>query len=517
MRAQPLVLLALVAGCGWNNLPDQEYVYLESPLWDPVRAVPTVDGLYLQLPGTGGLTLVRGDGTADAVDLGDGQVTETSVAPDNATVVAFLLREQCVADEEDDCAKVERTRELVVLDNGEVSTTLDVEGTFNDVAYSTGGEFGIAYLDLTREVELDGVTNLTSVVVHDLQTGDTHPVGVGFAAEQVLFVENASGASKAVVVSANAVAVIDLLQPEPFVEVTFPLTLDPDGRVVPVGVDLTPDGRYALISAQGSSDLYTLDLQSQSINIVDLSAQPSDMAVNATTDHTVLVYGSSPVVEVLDHDLFDVDRYDLDLPMDTILQGDDFAVLFDQDGGKDVYRLDIASGNLVEYVLENPPLEVVMAPGEEFAVALTRAEGGVSNDAAANLYNQYPGLEIIDLRSDDTAPYILEGAGLGVAFSRTDTRLDVLVLQEGIDYLYQLDLYTGEEVELELTAPPSDIGVMPDGTFYITHPSALGLVTFYDAATGETVEASGFATRALLDPYEPAPAEDDAADDEEAQ
>jgi len=517
MRANPLVLLGLLAGCGWNNLPDQDYVYLDVPLWDPVRAVPTADGLYLQLPNSGGLTLVRGDGTTEAVDLGDGRVTETSVAPDDATVVAFVLREQCIADDEDDCADIERTRELVVLDDGAVTTTLDVEGTFNDVAYSQGGEFGIAYLDLTREVELDGVTNLTSVVVLDLQSGDTTPVSVGFAAEQVLFVEDETGASKAVVVSANAVAVLDLLQPEPIVEVTFPLTLDPDGRVVPVGVDLTPDGRYALISAQGSSDLYTLDLQSQSINIVDLSAQPADMAVNVATDRTVLVYNNLPVVEILDHELFDVDRFELDEPMDTILQGEDFAVLFDQGGGKDVYRLDIATGDLVEYVLENPPLEVVMAPGEDFAVALTRAEGGSSNDAAANLYNKYPGLEIIDLRGKGTAPYILEGAGLGVAFSRTDTRLDALVLQEGIDYLYQLDLYTGEEAELELSAPPSDIGVMPDGTFYITHPSALGLVSFYDAGSGDIVEVAGFAARGLLDAYEPTPAEDDDADDKEAK
>ena len=515
MRSLPLLLLGLVTGCGWNHLPDQGYVYLESSLWDPVRAVPTVDGLYLQLPHLGGLTLIRPDGTAEPVDMGDGRVTETSVAPDDATVVAFVTREICVADDDDDCADVERTRELVVVEDGAVSTTLDVEGTFNDVAYSTAGDFGVAYLDLTREVELDGVTNITSVVVLDLATGDTTPVPVGFAAEQVLFVEGETGASKAVVVSANAVAVVDLLQPEPFVEVTFPLTLDPDNRVVPVGVDLTPDGRYALISAQGSSDLYTLDLDNQAINIVDLSAQPADMAVNAATDRTVLVYSGSSVVEVLDHTLFDIDRYALDQPMDTVLQGEDFAVLYDRDGGKDVVRLDIETGNLMEYVLENPPLDVMIAPGEEFAIALCRAEGGVSDDIAANFYNQTPVMEIIDLRSDDTAPYTLEGAGVGLAFSRSDTRLDALLLQEGIDYLYQLDLYTGEEAELELSAPPSSIGVMPDGTFFITHPSALGLITFFDAATGEITEVSGFASRGLLDPYEPTPADADGGEEEE--
>jgi len=514
MRRSPLLPLALLAAsCGWGHLPQQDDVRYELPLWDPVRAVPTVDGLYLLLPEAGGLTLVDPRGEAKGVDLGPGRVTEISVAPDGHTVVAFVLRERCVADDESDCADIDRTRELVVIDGGEVSTTLDVEGTFNAVAYSSDGDVGVAYLDLTQEVELDGVTNLTSVVVLDLQTGTTTPVNLGFAAEQVRFVEDDAGASEAVVVSANAVAVVDLLQADPVVDVTFPLTLDPDRRVVPVGFDLTPDGRYVLISTQGSPDLYAIDLEGQSINIVDLSAPPADMAVNAATDRTVLVYDRAPAVEILDHQRFDIDRFELDQPTDTILQGEDFAVLFDQDGGKDVYRLDIPTGDLVEYVLENPPLEVVMAPGEAFAVALTRAEGGNSDDAAANLYNRYPGMEVIDLRGDGTAPYILEGAGLGVAFSKTRTRLDALVLQEGVDYLYQLDLYTGEEAQIELSAPPSDIGVMPDGTFFITHPSALGLVSFFDASTGAIVEVSGFASRSLLDPYQPEPATDTAAEE----
>jgi len=213
-------------------------------------------------------------------------------------------------------------------------------------------------------------------------------------------------------------------------------------------------------------------------------------------------------VEVLDHALFDIESYPLDQPMDTVLQGEDFALLYDRDGGKDVVRLDIETGDLVEYVLENPPMEVLIAPGEDFAIALCRAEGGRSDDVAANFYNQTPVMEVIDLRSDDTAPYTLEGAGVGLAFSRSASRLDALLLQERVDYLYQLDLYTGEESELELSAPPSGLGVMPDGTFYITHPSALGLLTFFDASTGDITEVSGFAARGLLDPYEPAPAVD---------
>ena len=144
---------------------------------------------------------------------------------------------------------------------------------------------------------------------------------------------------------------------------------------------------------------------------------------------------------------------------------------------------------------------LVKRPDETFAVALTRAEGGGGNDADG-LYDQYPGMEIIDLTDDDSDPYLLEGTGLGMAFSATDTRLDALVLQDGIDYLYQLDLYSGQSQEIDLAAPPVAIGSLPNGPFFITHSDALGLVSFLDPATGEVTEVAGFAALGLIDDIE---------------
>ena len=326
---------------------------------------------------------------------------------------------------------------------------------------------------------------------------------MGFAADKVLFTHDpASGtADRAVVLSQNSVAVIDLTGDVPSREVSFPLTLDPDSVVVPVGVELTPDGRYALISVQGSADLYALDLESRSINIVELSARPSDMAVNTLTDHTVLVFGNGSVVDVLDHDFFEVQSFTLDEPMTNIQDASDFSVLYNTAGGHDVYRLDLDTTDLVEYRLQNPAISLHMAPTEEYAIALTRAEGGFGS-GVDDLYNRNPGMEIIDLRGDETQPYLLEGAGLGVAFSPQPAALHALVLQEDVDYLYQLDLYTGLAEEIELSGRPVSIGSMPDGTFYITHEETLGLVSFLDPSTGKVTEVAGFATLGLADPIE---------------
>jgi len=504
-----LVPLALLASCGWNHLPQQESITLKQQLWNPSDTYPTRSGVYVKLPRSGGLALLRPDREEPMlVDIGEGKVARVTVAPDKDTLVTFVERIYCVdRDEEEELdpetCETELETEISVIDNGSVRSTLDVDGAFNAIEYATDGQYGIAYLDLSQNVQLEGVTNLTSVVVMDLLTGATQPVSVGFAADQVLFVEdNAGAAYKAVVLSKNSVAVIDLLQDQPEVETVFPLTLDPDSSVVPVGVDLTPDGRYALISVSGSADLYALDLQSQSINIVELSASPAAMAVSRQQDRTVLVYSDLAAAEVLEHDFFDVERYTLDEPMTDVAEGTGFALMYSKNGYKDVYRLDLASGDLIEYRLQNPPIEIAIAPDETYAVALTRAEGGGGNDIDG-LYDNNPGLEIIDLTDDDTDPYILEGTGIGLAFSPTDTRMDTLVLQQGVDYLFQLDLYTKQEVEIGLSAPPVAIGSLPQGPFYITHADPLGLISFLDPTTGEVTEIAGFAHYGLIDDIDP--------------
>ena len=110
-------------------------------------------------------------------------------------------------------------------------------------------------------------------------------------------------------------------------------------------------------------------------------------------------------------------------------------------------------------------------------------------------------------------PYLLEGPGVGLTWIATESSLRALVLQEGVDYLYQLDLYTRDAEEIELGAPPVDIGTVPDGPFFITHDDGLGLISFLDPETGDITEVAGFATTGLLSELEVV--ESDDSDEEE--
>ncbi|MBX2803153.1 MAG: hypothetical protein KTR31_36065 [Myxococcales bacterium] len=507
-----LALFSLLAGCGWNHLPQQDNQFLDEPLWDAAGAVATADALYVRLPRAGALARVTADGV-ERIDLGEGRVTRIASAPDGQTVVTFLERYTCFPDDRREARRVKDLEdcddddlqidtEILLVRGSDVSEGQAVTGTYNALAFSDDGRFAIAYLDFALGVQLEGVVNLTGIAVLDLVDNVSELVTVGFAPDQVLFTYDDGGnAVSAVVLSRNQVANVNLLT-EPAGVTQFPLTLDPDTERVPTGVALTPDGRYALISTAGSSDLYAIDLDNESINIVDLSGTPATLQVDGTADRTVLVYGGRSVAEVMEHDFFEVDTIELDEGMNQVTPIGGSALLWsDNIGRHDLYRLDLEDNELVEYRLQNPAVSLHVAPTLEFAVALTRPEGGSGNDVDA-IYDANPGMEVIDLSDNDSQPFLLEGQGLGVAFAQGDTSLNALVLQRGVDYLFRYDLYARQSEEIDLAAPPVAIGTLADGRFWITHNSPLGLVSFLDPITGDVTEVGGFAAQGVIDPVD---------------
>jgi hypothetical protein len=511
-RLAPLAVLALTA-CGWDHLPDGSFVEREGPLWNPDRVLAAEDGLYIPLERARRLVRIDGSGVATEVDLGGALLDQVTLAPDGRTVVATVREFRCVADDPrelrgvdtlDDCPSALREVDgfVVAIEEGEVRSRVPVSAHYNALTFADDGRWAIAWLDVDAGVSFEdaGVVDLTSVLVLDLEEGVSTPVSVGFGAENVLFTPEAD---RAVVLSRSSVALVDLRGESPERGTTFPLTLDADQTVQPVGVDLTPDGAYALITARHQDDLYVLRLERPSVNLVNLSGQPSDMAVfegidaqdDIADERTVVVHAGTARVDLVDHDAFDVDSLVLDEPMDHIAPVGRTAVLWGSAGQQDVYSLDLDDETLIEYRLENPPRSLQVAPTGEFAVALTGPTGGLDFFDTRHL------LEVLDLSDDRgrSRPHLLEAPGRDLAFNVTDTRLDVLVLQSGTDYLFQLDLYTQQAQEVDLPAPPVALGARPGGGFWVSHDASLGLITLYDPASGEQVEVAGFAAYGLLE------------------
>ncbi|MCB9760416.1 MAG: hypothetical protein H6739_11310 [Alphaproteobacteria bacterium] len=513
-----LPLLAAVACSPWERLPHGSSAWHELPLWSP-DAVALSDGLYVQLPAARALARLTPDGQWEALDLNGSVPARMIAAPDGETLLVFGAYPACDSDDpaietvedcEDEGEELITVTELSILREGAVVAQLPVEAHFNALTFTSDGARAVAYLDDTQGVDFDiaGVGNPTKVLFIDLATGESTPVPVGFAADRILFNDDDS---RAVVLSRSQVVVVDLTSPDYDIAARFPLSLDVDDRVTPDDVALTPDGRYALITIAGAPELYVLDLEQESINIVTLASPPTDAVVDANADRTLMVFGDDNRVDILEHAYFEVQEVALDEPTTRIVQGDTFALLFNDSGRNDthdLYRLDPLTTELVEYRLENPAASVALSPEQDYAVAITRPEGGFI-DGLEGFYDANWGLEIVDLNGTRTIALVAEAEPVGLAFAEGDGPPTALVLVDGVDDLLRLDLSNGDAAPVELVDTPLGIGAFGDGGYYITHDAALGLVSFLDPTTDTLTPIGGFASIGLIAEHEvPLPVRD---------
>ena len=489
-----LPMLAGLAGC----VPDHGGT--ESDIsWDPA-VLAAKDGVYVRLPAAGKLVRVTQDGDWAEVDLNGASPDSLTLVPGGGQVLVHASWPICdstrkhikyVSDCPDDDLTYGHDLELV-QDGAVVGVTPDVPYPFNAMAFNSDASLAVAYLDFSQGdvIDVTGVLNLTEAVFVDMATTEVHRVAVGFAPENVLFTADGS---RAVVLSRSQVAVVDLSSWT--LVVTYPLTLDSSSQVEPTDVVLTPDGGYALVTIAGSPDLYVLDLEAESIDIVELNGTPSDLQVDTVNDRTIIVYSNRAQVDVLEHSYFETTGFDLDEPASAILATGDQHLLYNPGSSyHDVYRFNLAAGSVDKYRAENPVEDMYVTEDGALAVATTRPESTYS-DGVSGFYDAYYGLSIFDLTTDSTpAALALQSAPVGVQLVSEGGVNTAFVLLDGLDELVQVDLATGSSSSLKLAAPPVGITAIPDGPFVVSHESALGLLSFYDVATGEVVSAANFAT-----------------------
>lgn len=492
-----LALALLTTGCGRYDIDPNRGIG-DQTLWDASSAVATADGLYVLLPDAGDVALLAPGKDPVRLELDDAEIDALELGAGD-TVLARSTEYLCdpgvaTGDWLDDCPSdrvTPRGRADLIGPDGS-SARFDVGRWFGGFTFSDDGRFAVAAIDPLRSTAGGGLVNLTSLKVLDQTAGSSYEVSVGFAADRVLFFNDDTGTTIGMVVlSQSEVAVVDLTAQVAVPTATFPLTLDASQLVVPIDVALTPDNAYALITTKGSGDLYVLDLVNPSINIVALAGQPAAMLVDPASDRTYITYKAISRIDVLDHLRFDVESLDVASATDHLVQGPGYVLAYSLAGGKDAYRIDTTTLAVDSFRLTLAATTLALAPDGDAAVALT------SGDGAARL-------EVIDLRvidgkvDHDVKPFGLDGPGVGLAFAADADGARALVLQQGVDTLYALAWPSLQVEAVELPSPPVAIGAMPDGGFYVTHPDALGLVSFLDAE-GEVVQVSGFAALGMLD------------------
>jgi len=492
-------------GCDpFGHWPDNTSIDFDQALWDD-DVVAAEDGVYVMLPNAGRLVRVNDNETFDVVDLSGAAPERLIATPDGTRVLVFASWSSCEdpdpkithvdqCDEDD----LSENAELVVVKNAKRSAVAEISPHLNALAFSGDGQTAVAYLDYDESegLEVSGLADLGEVVFFDLESGETASVSIGFSPNQVLFTDDNS---TAVVMSRSKVVAVDLSSFSVVVE--YPLTLDADDEITPSDAVLTPDGATALVSIEDSSDLYRLNLVEYSIDIEDLDAAPADLAVSTSVDGTVIAYSSLNQVDVFDHESGELgEPVELEEAVTDILLTDGLALLYNVSYADvhDVYLLDLDTTETVEFVVENPVDEMRLTESGDFAVGLLRKESTTASGLEGE-FDKREGLAVLDLLEEEGVSLVLEETPLGLALAENDNGSFALVLMNGLDYLLQVDLSDPSTAsEIDLPEPPTSIGALPDGRFFITHDAALGLVTFLDPATGNSTSTGGFGAVELL-------------------
>ena len=499
------LFLPLLALTGCNPWPFNDEVYIDK-LWS-TSIVTLDDGVYARLPQAGKLVRVGTDNTWQLVDL-DG-ATPLSMRADAGKNRLLVHAQWPVCEDPDpkikqieDCPDnaLEYKTELAIVDNGKRKAVASIPSHMNAMTFTPDGNTALVYMDdASGSQSVSGpIVDLSEVVLLDLESGDTASVSVGFMPRNILFTNDGN---RAVVMSRSKVVVLDLESNA--ITIEYPLTLDADIEIDPAAAVLTPDGRYVLISIEGTNDLYKLDLEVVSIDMEALDSSPSDMSADAEHEQTVLVYRDRAQVDLItEHDFIARTSLELDDPATDIAMGAGTAVLYNtrNAGVRDIILLDLGSHETTEYVASNPVDSLQLSPEGDYAVAVLKPTyGNYGNDLDAYQKSRW-GLAVADLLSNDIVSLVLESEPVGVEMVQTDEGAFALLLLSGFDSLIQIDLSApGNYSMIELPSDPVGIDASPSGGFTIAHDSGLGQISFLDPTTGEINTTGGFATAGWMD------------------
>ena len=501
-----LLFFSMLGACSQSG-----YQYFDANLWD-TNVVPASDGVYVTLPYSESLIRVQEDGSFSQVDLDGARPTRMISSPNGSSVLVFAEWDECPDDDADlkyknDCPDTLIAHsELAIVADGARTQVMEIPSHLNTVDFSSDGSIAVAYLDYSvdGDIVVDGVADLGEVAFIRLADGVKSSVSVGFSPSRVLFGPN----NTAVVMSRSQVVAVDLGTFEKVLEA--PLSLDADQQVDPSGAELAYDTESGqttlLLTVSGSSDLYMLDLENEFWNIGDLGAVPSSIGTDNSSSKSVFVFASSSKAVILDHGSLStlnsssLDTISLEEPSNQTVLGDGFAMLYhnSNDYVHDVYRVDLSTQELTEYVVANPLSSLALTPSGAHAVGVMRPENSYGSGVDAYQDSRW-GIAIIDTTTNDAVSLVAESKPIALEIIENESGSFALVLMEGLDYLLQVDLNTpSSSSKVDLPTAPLALDTMPDGRFVISHDLDMGMVSFLDPTTLELNTIDGFALEGVF-------------------
>lgn len=400
---------------------------------------------------------------------------------------------------------------VTILDAASLdNVTVPVREDYNQMVMSPDGVWVCLFHDIARERPDDpppqGIQSFNEASFVNLVSGEHFPMAVGFNPRMVRFAVNGT---LAIVVSDSYVALVDLTQDlllPRLVELT-PGVLEPPTAEEVV---LSPSGAYAFVRQFGATEVLVVDLDAFEVGAVPVGANPTDLDLSPDGREAVVVARDARELWVLDTDdpyaPPEVLPFPDDLPLGSLLfdPTGDQAVLYTTASPIDRFTTwDTRTGELRTRALVKPVTGMAISPTGDTLLAFhtqTDAPG-----AAPSPFTGSWALSLFALSDFRSNPLKLPAEPIGYANSN-DGRRGYFIM-EGEPFLEVLDYLTMLPDEIPLRSNPVYVGVLPplpgsedeEPPSWVSQDHELGRISFFDP-TEQTLETvTGFELNAAIE------------------
>lgn len=386
--------------------------------------------------------------------------------------------------------------------------TLVLPKGLNQLAMAPDGDFAVAYFDVSRAGGKLPATSLQEAAVIALVAGKEKAtrVAVGFRPREVQFSRDGA---QAFVVGERSVTIIDFakLAQKPLPERA---ALTRKVSEVVDEVEVTSDGKLALVRLDKGALLRVVELQADTITDITLAGRPTDLDVTKDGKLALLALRDQHKVAVVDlpgdistpSGIETISTGDLAPGQIELLSGGKRALLFsnavDQE---ELAVLDLVKRASESLLVKKGIVSVTGAKDGKTAVVIHNKKQGTpsSSDPLETYIDKSYGYSLIDLSAGVAKLQLTPVAPGEARFSLDSAHAFVLLEGTGVravDRCAMRSLIVDRE---QLGSPPIAVGTMPGTTqVYVAQDHPLGRVTFIDAATGKQRTLTGFALNARV-------------------
>ncbi len=442
--------------------------------------------VFIANPGRGTVTRVNVETLAvDTTPVGNNpQIVLTT--PDFATAAVF--------NEDDDTVSLIDADTLQTL-------TVAVRPDLKRMVMSPDGTWVALWHDLSAVddgEEPDGVIAFNEVSFVEVRTGRHEPLAVGNYPHGIEWTEGL-----AVVVSDESLALVDL-DAEPLDRELVPISDDFVDPPAAEEVVLAPDASYAFVRQFGAEDLTIVDLESRVVSRVPAGANPTDL--DLTVDGRTAVLVARDANELWLYDVADPFADARTVPLsDDLVTG---SVVLDPTGKtgilystavlQAVYAVwDLETDTITPRSLVKPVQSLSVGPTGDSLLVFHTVDNQPELPTSDTFYDA-SALTMIDLsdfgKTDVYMPSTLKG------WTTASNGEYSYFIMEGQPMLGVLDWGRLMVEEVSLSSTPVFVGALPDldetdgddPPAWVSQEHELGRISFYDADSAALTTITGF-------------------------